>query len=229
MPKKVELSIYDKLLELPLFQGLGSSDMAWIVEKIKFDFQKYKPGETIIRQNAACNSVYFILSGDVDMETVSYDNKFTFCELISSPSVLEPEVLFGPRTHYTHSFVATTDVAVLNISKSEFWESLLKYEVFRLNFINLLSAQAQNASKLLWQPTNGSVKQRIIRFMAAHCRKPSGPKRIKVKMEELANQLCETRANVSKALNELQEENVIVLKRSIIEIPHMEELFQILN
>ncbi len=224
MAKRIELSIYEKLLQLPLFQGLGSSDMAWIIEKIKFDFSKYKPGDILIEQNSSCNSILFILNGDIEMETVGYDSQFTFYEKISSPTVLEPEVLFGPRTRYTHSYVAVSDVGALNISKSEFWESLLQYEVFRLNYINLISAQAQNSQKLLWQPFNGSIRNRIIRFIASHCRKPSGEKRIKIKMEELANQLCETRANVSKALNELQDKEALILKRSIIEVPHLEKL-----
>lgn len=224
MAKRIELSIYEKLLQLPLFQGLGSSDMAWIIEKIKFDFSKYKPGDVLIEQNSSCNSILFILNGEIEMQTEGYDNQYTFYEKICSPTVLEPEVLFGPRTRYTHSYVAVSDVGALNISKSEFWESLLQYEVFRLNYINLISAQAQNAQKLLWQPFNGSIRNRIIRFISSHCRKPSGEKRIKIKMEELANQLCETRVNVSKALNELQAEEALILKRSIIEVPQLEKL-----
>ncbi|MCF0159266.1 MAG: Crp/Fnr family transcriptional regulator [Bacteroidaceae bacterium] len=229
MTKKIELSIYNKLQELPLFQGLGSSDMTWIIDKIKFDFSKYRNGETIVRQNSACDSIIFILNGNVEMETVSYDNQFIFRELLPSPTVIEPEVLFGPRTRYTHSFVAVSDVGALNIRKSEFWESLLEYEVFRLNFINMISAQAQNANKMLWQPTGGTLRERFIRFIASHSRRPSGPKRIKVKMEDLANQFCETRINVSKVLNELQDEGMIVLKRSIIEIPYLENLIRLLQ
>lgn len=227
--KKIELSIYEKLLELPLFQGMCSSDMTWIIDKIRFDFAKFKPGETIIQQNSSCNSIYFLLNGEVEMETVSLNNKYIFYEHIASPSVLEPEVLFGPRTRYTHSFLAISEVGTVSISKSEFWGHLLDYEVFRLNYINMLSAQAQNAQILLWQPTNGSLHDRIIRFFTLHCKKPSGAKRIKIKMEDLASELCETRANVSKELNKLQEENGIVLKRSIIEIPSMQNLYSLLQ
>lgn len=229
MFKYLELSIYEKLLKLPLFQGLGSSEMSWIIEKIKFDFSKHAAGDVIIKQDSACNSVYFVLDGEVNMVTVSPDNDFTFYERISSPSVLQPEVLFGPRTRYTHSFVAVDQVGILCISKSEFWESLLQYEVFRMNYINMISAEAQNANRLLWLPANGSIRQRIIHFFAMHCWRPSGYKTVKIKMEALANQLCETRVNVSKELNELQDEGAIVLKRSIIVIPKMEVVIGLLN
>lgn len=224
MKKPIELSMYEKLLHLPLFQGLGSSDMSWVIEKIKFDFSKYKAGDSIIQQDSSCNSLVFMLSGEVQMETWDINHQYAIYENIPTPTVLQPEVLFGPQTRYTHGFNALSDVGALIVSKEEFWRDLIQYEVFRLNYINLISAQAQYAKKLLWTNPQGSVEQRIVHFVYTHCTRPAGEKKLKIKMEILAEQLSETRDKISKALNNLQDKGLLVLKRSAIEIPHLETL-----
>lgn len=224
-----ELSIYNKLVCLPLFQGLGSSEMSWIIEKIKFNFCKFNPGQYLIHQDTPCSDLVFVLDGEIEIETSSPDGVFSIHEPVSAPLVLQPEVLFGPRTYYTHSYIAASEVGALSISKSQFWESLLQYEVFRINFINTLSAEAQLAQRTLWMPQCSLVSHQIIRFILQHCCRPFGPKRIKIKMESLAHQLCETRANVSRALNELKDKNLLYLKRSSIEIPQLERLHDVLK
>ena len=60
-----ENSMYDKLLLLPLFQGLCKEDFTNILEKVKLHFQKYTSGHYIARQDALCNSLIFILQGQV--------------------------------------------------------------------------------------------------------------------------------------------------------------------
>ena len=51
-----------------------------------------------------------------------------------------------------------------------------------------------------------------------HFERPSGRKVMKVKMEDLAQILNETRLNVSRALNQMQDEGLLSLHRGGIEI-----------
>lgn len=229
MKKDIELSMYEKLLQLPLFQGMGRSDMEWIIEKIRFSFSKYKAGQTIIKQDTPCDSLIFILNGETEAETWDNGKQYAFCESLPSPTLLQPEVLFGPQTRYISSVIAVTDVSAVSVSKSDFWQNLIQYEVFRLNFINLLSAQAQYGHKLIWRSSGGNLTHRIIRFFLLHSIRPAGRKVLKIKMEDLASQLGETRINVSKTLNDLKDEQLVQLKRSTIEIPRLELLIPLLN
>lgn len=226
MMQDSEISMMERLQLLPLFQGMADSDMAWVVEKLRFDFSKVSEGEYIVRQDDLCDSLIFLLSGEVSMETQNLENTYRFIENIMVPSVLQPEVMFGPQTRYTHSFKATADTNLLKVSKQEFWGFLIENEVFRLNFINMLSAKAQNAQQALWKPAGGTLEQRLIRFLLQLCMKPTGKKTLKIKMEDLAWELNETRLNVSKTLNKLKEQELVQLKRSAIEIPQMEKLYQ---
>jgi predicted transcriptional regulator len=68
------------------------------------------------------------------------------------------------------------------------------------------------------------VEEKIIRLIRKTACKPSGEKVLRTKMEELAMVLEESRLNVSKALNNLQDRGLVELKRKEIVIPALERL-----
>jgi hypothetical protein len=70
----------------------------------------------------------------------------------------------------------------------------------------------------------GTLEDRIVRFFAQHCIYPAGPKVFHILMNRLADELNDSRLNVSRALNALQREGKIVLRRGRVEIPQMERL-----
>lgn len=226
MKNEAEISMMERLQLLPLFQGMAHSDMIWMMEKLRFDFAKVPEGNYIVKQDDSCQSLIFVLNGEVMMETESPNGDYRFYEKIRIPSVLQPEMLFGPQTRFTHSFQATEETNLLKVTKQEFWNYLIGNEVFRLNYINMLSARAQNAQKALWNTNGGTLEQRIIRFILQLCARPTGEKKLKIRMEDLAFELNETRLNISRILNNLEKQELVVLKRSMIEIPHMEKLYQ---
>ena len=63
--------------------------------------------------------------------------------------------------------------------------------------------------------------QEILRAFHTHHHEGCG---IAIKMTDLANYIGETRLNTSRALNQLEEENIIELKRSLIIVPEMDKL-----
>ena len=46
----MQSTMYDKLLLLPLFQGLCKEDFTSILEKVRLHFQKYTAGSRIVKQ-----------------------------------------------------------------------------------------------------------------------------------------------------------------------------------
>ena len=101
---------------------------------------------------------------------------------------------------------------------------MFKYEIFRLNYLNIICNRAQTLQRRLRTPLAGDVKQRIIHFIANQAERPAGEKSLKIKMEELASICNETRMNVSKALNSLQNEGLVELHRGEIVVPRLELL-----
>lgn len=225
----METTMYDNLLLLPLFQGLSKNDITNIIEKVKLHFLQYKEGETFIRQGETCNKFCFLLKGRMIVHTQDKEHSYSLSEVISEPDIIEPQSLFGMHTCYTASYRAQTTVHVLSIDKSFFFTELNKYDIFRLNFLNILSNRCQTYQQKLWHTHIGNLNEKFINFIAQRCLRPEGEKTLYVTMEELANLINETRINLSRMLNDLQDKGLVQLKRKEIYIPEFEKVIAYLT
>ncbi len=214
-------TMFDTLLQLPLFQGLCHEDFTSILDKVKLHFIKHKVGETIIESGSPCKQLCFLLKGEVSIVTNSKENIYTVIEQMEAPYLLEPQSLFGMNTHYTSTYVAHTEAHTVSISKAFVLSDLFKYDIFRLNYMNIVSNRAQNLYTRLWDRAPKDIEDKIICFILAHIERMTGEKLFKVKMDDLARILDDTRLNVSKALNGLQELNLLELHRKEIRIPDL--------
>ena len=82
--------------------------------------------------------------------------------------------------------------------------------VFRLNLMNLVATQTQKQLLQLWRRVPASLHERICRFFIQRCVYPAGPKVFNILMERLAEELNDSRLNVSKALIELHRGRVVI-------------------
>ena len=212
-------TMFDTLLQLPLFQGLCHEDFTSILDKVKLNFNKHRAGENLLSSNTPCQQLYFLLKGEALMTTTSKNELFTFIERIEAPYLIEPHSLFGMNTAYTASYTAHTEVHSVTIDKSFVLNDLFKYEIFRLNYMNIISNRAQNLYNRFWDEPILNLEDHIIRFILSHIERLQGEKIIKAKMEDLALYLDSTRLNVSKTLNNMQEKGLLSLHRKEIVIP----------
>ena len=217
--------MYDNLLLLPLFQGLSKNDFTTILEKVRFHFLTYQEGETFIRQGEACQQLCFLLNGKAVAQTTVEKPEYTLSETLDAPTLIEPQSLFGMQPYYTATYQAQTQVKVLTIDKNYIFTELDKYDIFRLNLLNILSSRAQTANQKLWNAYVGTLNEKVIRFITLRSQQPSGgEKMLKITMEDWANLIDETRINLSKLLNELQDKGLLQLKRREFYIPDFEKL-----
>ena len=125
---------------------------------------------------------------------------------------------------YTATYKARTNINIVTIDKLFVLNELNNYEIFRLNYLNILSNRAQVAYEKLWNSHIGNTEEKILNFLVLRSMKPEGKKILKIKMEDLASLIDETRINVSKVLNDLQEQGLVQLSRKEISIPALEKL-----
>lgn len=217
-------TMFNTLLRLPLFQGLSQEDFTNILGRVKLHFIKYQAGDHIAESNTSCTKLIFLLKGEVDAQTTPENQQFTYIETIKTPYLIEPEALFGMNPHFKSTYVAKTEVSVMTVDKMLVLKELLKYDVFRLNYVNSVSNRAQSIYSRLWQPPTSGTRKKVIHFMLVYAEKLEGEKTIIIKMEDLAEILDDTRLNVSKVLNELQDQGLIELRRKVIYIPEISKL-----
>ena len=90
--------------------------------------------------------------------------------------------------------------------------------------LNLMATKSQRSERYPWRPAPKSLRERIVRFFIQHSLYPAGPKTFHILMKRLAEEVNDSRLDVSGVLNEMQQEGLIVLYRGRIEIPMLERL-----
>ena len=217
-------TMFDTLLQLPLFQGLAQEDFTNILGKVKLNFTKHKAGEVIVKAGDTCSQLIFVLKGEISSCTSSANTSYSFTEYFQAPYVIEPQSLFGMSTSYVSTYTAQTETHTVSISKAFVMSELFKYDIFRLNYMNIISNRAQSLSNRLWAENTDNLERRIGNFILTHIERPAGRKTLKIKMEELAQVVNDTRVGVSRALNSMQEKGLLELHRGEMMIPNAENL-----
>ncbi len=90
--------------------------------------------------------------------------------------------------------------------------------------MNIVSNRAQNLYSRLWEEPTQDLTEKIIRFFCCIVKRFREKRYSKMKMDDLARYLDDTRLNTSKALNELQDKGLLELRRKEILIPDAQKL-----
>lgn len=222
----METNFFQRLVNIPLFQGISRDDFMTIAQKIHFDFHTYQPGDVIVAADEQCKELVCIISGSIAKEMRSDDGKYLFRETSDKSTVIQPDRLFGLRPRYSATFIAVKETSVLIVPKHEVRDILFGYVTFHINYLNFICSAKQVWEGRLWKRLPDSLEERFVYFLLARSTRPAGHKELVIGMVDLANELVTTRLNVSKMLNRLKEDNLIYLSRGHITIPELEKLIQ---
>ena len=220
----MELPMYDTLLSLPLFQGMSQVDFNSLLQKVRLDFVRYEEGSTIISAGERCKSFAFLINGSVESSRSGMDGNLIFMEQVDAPCLIEPYSMFGRAGSYQRTYTALTPCSFLMVDKQYIYTELGKYNICRMNLLNILSGRVQQLNNHMWTMEGMDLRGRITRFIKGLSDIQTGSKKLCVKMNDLATLMDATRLNVSRELNALEAEGLISLRRKEIFIPALEKL-----
>lgn len=209
------------LLQLPLFMGMASDDLQQIVAHTKFDFFKHPAGSHVISEGDRCESVIILTHGSLSLENHSADHGYTVSETVQAPYIIQIERLFGLTQRYTATFSTLTPCNFMSISKPEMMFLFEQFDVFRINYLNILAATTQKTQSHLWHPALTDDRTRVIHFLRSHCSVPTGRKEFSILMTRLASEVNVSRLDVSRILNALRRDGLVELRRGRIIIPEL--------
>jgi len=219
------MHIYDQLLQFPLFQGMSRAELLQLAGNTKFGFQKQPPRKTIIHEGETCKQQLFLISGELEFQRQSDDYAYMVSEQVHAPWLVQPEVLFGAQPQYLYTVNTLTEAHFIVLSKDEVMRLLEDFLIFRLNLFNLLSTLSQRRAHLPWRRAPQNLRERIVRFLLDHCTYPAGQKIFHILMRNLAQEVGDSRLDVSRELNAMQSEGLLQLARGRIIVPSLEHLF----
>lgn len=222
-------SMFEFLMDLPLFQGVSRSKLAEVVGSARLHFLKYQKGETIINSGEACTNLTFIISGNARVKVVNKCSSFSIEHTLSSPTVLALDFLFGRHTDSPYSVEAVDNVSVLRISKSDYLDILESDRVFLFNCLNALSVDAQKSIEEVMLLTDSDVTKRIAILVSTQTVVNSTD----IIMRSIDNSLAKVfgiePSNFEKSLLPLIEQGIIEYADNVLKINDRAALLSLLS
>ena len=222
-------SMFELLMNLPLFRGVSRSRIAEVVGSAKFHFLKYPKGETVVRAGEECTHLAFVTSGSVRSEISGSSKRFSVSQTLKAPSAIAPDFLFGRTTRYPGTVVALTDCSILKISKVDYIRILNADQVFMFNFLNTLSVNAQKALDGILALTSGGLDERIAFWIIALTQPGSEDIELTCKTRDLCNLFSVQRNVFDAACHEMEQRNLIRYSPRKIEIVDRREMLSLLE
>lgn len=210
----MELTMFERLQQLPLLQGMSIKDLENLVFKVRLDFNQHQAGEQIAEQEEMCRKLVFVLSGTLSVQYRTPDDSLIVTEEICAPLALEPYSMFGMKQRYTRDYTFESDGSTLTIPKSIFMSEMMDYPIIRTNMLNMACNMMQRQTTRLMQSEPDNVPDKVIEFLTRQCTTLKGEKHFRVKMETIAESICETRLNVSNSLKAFAEKGLIMQQRN---------------
>lgn len=222
-------SMFEILMDLPLFQGVSRDKLSELIEKTPFHFLKYQDDEEITAAGSPCSHVKFIISGEVKVTIPCRNLRIKVSEVLSGPNVLGHDYLFGRRTTYPYDVCSNGGCGILQISKTDFINILQSDSIFLFNMLNMLSRNSQNNVEELLSLSTGSIFERFAYFIISLTSPGAKDITIHYKQKDLCTLLGIQRASFINAMDKLQEWGVINYTLSEIVVKERRVLLDIMH
>lgn len=222
-------SMFELLMNLPLFRGASHTRLAQTVGEAKFHFLKYPAGETIIRAGDPCTHLTFVISGSVRSTIVNNTGRFAVGQTLTAPAVIAPDFLFGRSTSYPCTVDALETTGILKISKADYIKILYSDQVYMFNYLNTLSVNAQKSMVGILSLTGGAIDERIAFWIIALSQPGGSDIRLTCRARDLCSLFGVQRATFDAALNEMKSKGLLEFTNKELQIKDREGLVNLLE
>lgn len=216
--------MFDQLMALPLFHGVGHERLTGLLEKVPFHFLKYKPGDVIFMEGEQCANLRFIVSGNATLQTRFVQGSIRISQTFSAPDIIAPDYLFGRRTTYPFSLIAGENCGIMQLSKAHIIGILQSEKICLLNMLNYLSRNVQKNSLLYGSILNAEPTQRLASFILAHTMPRTSDVALEFRMRDLCQLMNVRKATLIGAVEQLEQDGIIKADQEIIRVINLAAL-----
>ncbi len=212
------VNMFDKLMELPLFQGASHEQISALVAKIPFHFLKFSDGQRIIAAGSASTHLRFIVSGKARSVTSGAAARVAVSQTLAAPNVVGADFMFGREPAYPFDLYAVGDCGILQLSKADYMSIVRSGDVFLFNILNYLSRNAQKPKLSLQHMSHGLVAERIAFIVSMLTTKASEDIAITFRQKDLCLMLGTRRTALVSALSSLKARGIVDYTSSSISV-----------
>lgn len=136
-------TMYETIMDLPLFKGVGKDHVSSFLEKTNISFINYAPDDIIVKPGDSSSMLRYVISGSV---CIAYQNRLDGLMVTSvggKGTLIGAERLFGIYTRSYGAVRALDEVSIMAFSKEQYVNLLNTDSIYQINFYNYLSLRCQ--------------------------------------------------------------------------------------
>lgn len=218
-------TMYETIMNLPLFKGLSHEQISSFLEKTNIRFTKFRAGETIAARSETVDTIKCIISGKVEItHRLGDEDSISVIETIGAENVIGADRLFGMNTVYGADIKAMADTSIMEFGKEQFFNLLTSGPIYLINYVNYLSFKAQKLDETFSGYPDSSVEAILARIVYTCTSRNAGDIRIKFNPSQLANFTRRDTSALKSRLLSLQDDNIITLQQDCIIINDRDRL-----
>lgn len=139
------MTMYEKLMMLPIFKGMNPEQMSVFLEKTHLEFNTHETGSVIVSRGGECDRLYCILSGRVQCIYPLSGNNVRLAAEYGSGKVIGLDRLYGMDTRYGVVVKALEECGTMSFGKSQYMSLIQSNQICTINYLNMLSYRCQRA------------------------------------------------------------------------------------
>lgn len=213
------VSMYDMIMDFPLFKGIGRDHVSAMLEKTNVYFHRYGAGEKVYSRGELSKRIGFVVRGKIRVNWTDSGEVLSASETLGSGAVIGADSLFGLQTIMECDIVTITSCSIFYISKDEYMALLSDDSIYLMNYLNYLSLRAQQARRAILDNENSSVAGILGRWLRSMTSHRGEDIMFRISIYDLANLCGCTSEECMAQITELEESELISFTDGVIRIP----------
>ena len=176
----------------------------------------YNKGKTVHDQNEVCSGIDVILSGKLVAYSLTNHGSETTVFEFTRGGVVGANLLFGDNNKYPLNIYSIEETSLIYIPKSAV-DTLLKDQLFAIEFIKILSSNSQGLNRKIAIYTQKSLRENLTNYLSAQVNiQHSKTIYLPISKKQLADHLGVQRPSLFRELKNMKDEGLIEINNRII-------------
>jgi CRP/FNR family transcriptional regulator len=214
--------MFSEFKNFPLFREMSTRQVEQIIPLTKE--RAYLGGEAIIWQGDPCESVYCVLSGEVEIYRISPNGREQILDRMSVGQWFNLVPALITNANNQANVRTLTDSRLLTISRSNFKNLLVEIPAFGLAVTRYFAQRLTHMTSMIETLSLYSVRQRLAQFLIAQADTDEGGGTVRWTQTDIANRLGTVRDVIGRALRRMADEGTLRIEREKILLIDREKL-----
>lgn len=194
-----------------LFKGISYKSIENLLTKNSYCIKEYKKNSVIYFQNEKCNTYDIIIKGVVSIQGIDESGNYVSISDFSDGDELGGNLLFSRNNSYPMTVTSKTDVTVIHLKKELVLNMCQENTEFLTNFLQSLADKTLILTDKIKTLSFKSIRQNIVDYLVYESMvQDSNTVKLHLSKKELAEKFGVQRPSLSRELNKMRKEGMII-------------------